>query len=121
VDALGNPIHIHLTPGNVHDVVEAPKLVAVAPSNCNFIADKGYDADYVVAAAEAKGMRVVIPTRANRRVQRQIDLNLYRERHLVECFFNKLKQYRRLATRYEKTALNFLGFLLAVSAKIWLA
>lgn len=120
MDALGNPTHIHLTAGNVHDVVEAPTLIEAAKGE-NFIADKGYDADHVVKAAETKGMNVVIPPRSNRKTPRATDFHLYKERHLVECFFGKLKQYRRAATRYEKTAINFLGFLLLASVRIWLA
>ena len=66
-------------------------------------------------------MNVVIPSKSNRKNPRKTDFHLYKERHLVECFFNKLKQYRRAATRYEKTALNFLGFVLVASIRIWLA
>ena len=120
VDGLGNPTHVHLTPGNVHDVVEAPRLIEAAHGQ-NFIGDKGYDADHVIQAAEAKGMNVVIPSKSNRKHPRKTDFLLYRERHLVECFFNRLKQFRRVATRYEKTARNFLGFVLIASIKIWLA
>ena len=120
MDALGNPTHVHLTPGNTHDVVEAPKLIELANGE-NFIGDKGYDADHVAEAAEAKGMTVVIPPRSNRKNPRPIDSHLYKERHLVENFFQKLKQYRRVATRYEKTAVNFLGFVLLASVRIWLA
>ena len=120
MDGLGNPTHLHLTPGNVHDVVEAPALIAAA-RGANFICDKGYDSNAVVAAARAKGMNVVIPSRECRKVRRPMDTHLYRERHLVENFFAKLKQWRRVATRYEKTACNFLGFALLASAMVWLA
>lgn len=121
MDGLGNPTHLHVSPGNVHDVVEAPRLVAAAPDGCNLIADKGYDANHVVEAAEARGMTVVIPPRSNRKIKRPVDLHIYKERHLVESFFCRLKQYRRIATRYEKTAVNFLGFLLVAASQIWLA
>ena len=120
MDGLGNPTHLHLTPGNVHDVVEAPALIEAACGD-NFIADKGYDSNTVVAAARAKGMKVVIPSRTNRKVRRPMEAHLYRERHLIENFFAKLKQYRRVATRYEKTASNFLGFVLLASSMVWLA
>jgi transposase len=120
VDGLGNPTHIHLTPGNIHDVVEAPQLVEAARGE-NFIGDKGYDADAVIAAAEAKGMKAVIPSKSNRKNPRKIDRHVYKERHLVENFFCRLKQFRRVATRYEKTARNFLGFILVASIKVWLA
>jgi len=120
VDGLGNPTHLHLTAGNVHDVVEAPVLIEAARGK-NFIADKAYDANNVIAAAEAKGMNAVIPPKSNRKNPRAIDFHIYKERHLIENFFCKLKQYRRVATRYEKTATNFLGFAVVASIRIWLA
>ena len=120
MDGLGNPTHLHLTPGNVHDVVEAPALIDAARGD-NFIADKGYDSNAVVAAIRAKGMKAVIPPREKRKVRRHFDTHLYKERHLVEFFFNRLKQFRRVATRYEKTAGNFLGFVLLSASLVWLA
>jgi len=120
VDGLGNPTHVHLTPGNVHHVVEAQKLVDAARGK-HFLADKAYDANAVIAAAEAKGMTVVIPPKSNRKQTRDVDFHIYKERHLIECFFSRMKQFRRVATRYEKTAANFLGFVLIASIKTWLA
>ena len=120
MDSLDNPTHLHLSSGNIHDVTEAPVLIEAAQGE-NFIGDKGYDADHVIEAIEAKGMNAVIPPRSNRKNPRKIDLHIYRERHLVECFFNRIKQFRRVATRYEKTARNFLGFVLVASIKVWLA
>jgi transposase len=120
VDGLGNPIHVHLTAGNVHDVGEAPKLIERAQGQ-NFIADKGYDANKVIEAVEARGMTAVIPAKSNRKTPRVIDDHIYKERHLVENFFCKLKRYRRVATRYEKTAANYLGFVLFASLRIWMA
>lgn len=120
VDALGNPLHVHLTEGSRHDVTQAPKLIEQAQGK-NFIADKGYDADSVIEAIEKKQMTPVIPSTANRKDQREIDRHIYKERHLVENFFCKIKRYRRVATRYEKTAANYLGFLLFASIRVWLA
>lgn len=120
MDGLGNPIHLHLTPGNVNDVTEAPQLIAAAKAR-NFIADRGYDSQAVAAAIEAKGMTVVIPSPADRTRRRKIDLHLYKERHLVENFFCRLKHFRRAATRFDKTAQNFLGFVLLAAIRIWLA
>ena len=120
VDGLGNPTHLHLTAGNIHDATEGEKLVAAARGQ-TFIADKAYDSNAIIAAAEAKGMTVVIPSKLNRKIQRNIDLSVYKERHLVENFFARLKQFSRVATRYEKTALNFFGFVLVASIRIWLA
>jgi transposase len=120
VDGLGNPIHVHITAGNVHDVVEAPRLIAAAQGQ-NFIADKAYDSDGVIEAIEAKAMTPIIPSRSNRKTPRKHDAHAYKERHLVEFFFNRLKQYRRIATRYEKTAINFLGLVCLASSLVWLA
>ena len=120
MDGLGNPLHVHLSAGNIHDVSEAATLIEQA-QGVNFIADKGYDANHVIAAIEKKHMTAVIPSKSNRKVRRQIDGHLYKERHLVENFFCKIKRYRRVATRYEKTAANFLGFVLFASPRLWLA
>ena len=120
VDGLGNPLHVHLTPGNVHDVCEAAKLIEQAHGK-NFIADKGYDANHVIEAVQKKNMTAVIPSTANRKTRREIDVHMYKERHLVENFFCKIKRYRRVATRYEKTATNYLGFVLFASLRMWLA
>lgn len=120
MDALGNPLHLRLTPGNVNDITEAPRLLEQARGT-NLIADKGYDSRALVVAARAKGMNPVIPTQSDRKVRRFFDRHLYKDRHLVEFFFCRLKQYRRVATRYEKTAANFLGFALLASSMLWLA
>lgn len=120
MDALGNPIHLHITGGNIHDVTEATKLIEKAKGR-NFIGDKAYDADYVIEAAEKKAMTPIIPSKSNRKVQRVIDRHLYKERHLVENFFCKIKRYRRVATRYEKLGVNFLAFVLFAAIRVWLA
>lgn len=117
---MGNPTHVHLTPGNCADVSQAPQLIEAATGR-NFIADKGYDSNAVVAAAEAKGMTAIIPSTSTRSIRRRIDRHLYKERHLVENFFCRLKHFRRASTRYDKTARNFLGFVLLASIRIWLA
>lgn len=99
-----------LTPGQVADVTQAEALIeGTAPEVV--IADKGYDSQAVVAAIEAAGAEAVIPSQKNRKEQREIDREKYKDRNLVERFWGKIKQYRRIATRYEKTARNFLGFL----------
>ena len=120
MDGLGNPLHVHLTPGNIHDVTEAPKLIEKARGG-TFIGDKGYDSKEVIAAVERKGMTAQIPQRSNALVRRNIDAHVYKERHLVENFFCKIKRYRRVATRYEKLPINFLGFVLFAAIRVWLA
>jgi transposase len=120
VDGLGNPLHVHLAAGNVNDVTQAHQLIGLAEGR-NFIADKGYDANHVLEAVAQKGMTAVIPSLSLRKTKRQIDGHVYKERHLVENFFCKIKRYRRVATRYEKTAMNYLGFVLFASLRVWLA
>lgn len=85
------------------------------------IADKGYDADArVILPLAAAGKTAVIPPKRNRRMQRDYDKDLYRLRHLIENFFAKLKQFRAIATRYDKTSRNFLAAIYLASATIWL-
>jgi transposase len=85
------------------------------------IADRGFDAEErVLLPLEQSGKTAVIPPRANRKVQRSYDKHLYQARHLIENFFAKLKQYRAIATRYDKTARNFLAAIHLAAAVIWL-
>ena len=116
----GFPLHVHLSPGNIHGITEAPQVIERAKGS-NFIADKGYDSNAVVAAVELKGMSAVIPSKSNRKEKRDIDGHTYKERHLVENFFCKLKRFRRVATRYEKNAANFLGFVLFAAIRVLMA
>lgn len=84
------------------------------------IADKGYDADHLVDRIAKSGTEVVIPPKRNRKVQRTYDVDLYKERNRIERFFNKLKQFRRVATRYDKLLANFMGFVKLAAIAIWL-
>lgn len=87
----------------------------------NVIADRGYDTNAIIEILEKNQAHAVIPSRKHRTVQRSTDWWLYKERHLVECLFNKLKHNRRLATRYDKLSSTFVAFLHLASAMIWLA
>lgn len=109
-----------LTGGQVPDVTQAPALLAHWPLE-QVIADKGYDSDPLVTHIENSGGGAVIPARAKRRQPREHDADLYKERNRIERLINKLKQCRRIATRYEKTARNFMAFLHLASLMIWLA
>jgi transposase len=110
VSGLGLPTQFVLSPGQEADITHAPALLeGVTPAVV--IADKGYDKQALVAAIEAKGGEAVIPTQKNRAVQREIDREKYKDRNLVERFWARAKQYRRVATRYEKKAQNFLAFV----------
>lgn len=84
------------------------------------IADKGYDADALIEKLGKQGCEAAIPPKRNRKIQRDYDKHLYKERNLIERFFNKLKQFRRVATRYDKLLANFMGFVKLAAIAIWL-
>jgi transposase len=84
------------------------------------IADRSYDADAFLETVAAMGAQAVIPARKNRTQSRDYDGHLYKERHLVECFFNKIKYYRRIFSRFDKLASRYLGFLSLAATLIWL-
>jgi transposase len=105
VDALGNPVRFILTAGQVHDIVQA---------------EKGYDANWLRARVTEAGAEAVIPSTRSRSQAIPYDKHIYQERNLVERFFNKIKHFRRIATRYEKTAISFAAMLFLVGAIIWL-
>ena len=119
MNGLGLPTQFLLTPGQAADVTQGEALVA-GTAAAVVIADRGYDSRAVVAAVERTGAEAVIPTQKNRAVQRDIDREKYKDRNLVERFWAKAKQYRRVATRYEKTARNFLGFIHLVAIMVLL-
>jgi transposase len=118
VDALGNPIRFKLSGGQEADCSWAIPTLTESEFG-TLLGDKGYDTDEVLDFLEQRGATACIPPKSNRKVQRAYDTTLYKERNLVERFFNKLKHYRRLATRYEKTARNFLAMLTLAAMVIW--
>jgi transposase len=120
VDALGNPVNFFLTGGEAHDLVGADHLLPSMQAD-TLIADKAFDADErVIAPLAAAGKTAVIPPKANRRLPRDYDQYIYQARHLIENFFAKLKQFRAIATRYDKTARNFLAAIHLTAGLIWL-
>jgi len=119
VDALGNPLRFLLTGGQRHDITQAEGLLADFDFE-RVIADRSYDAEEFLILIAEKEAEAVIPPRKNRKEQREYDLHLYKERHLIECFFNKIKHYRRLFSRFEKLDQRLLGFLSFAGALIWL-
>lgn len=119
VDGLGNPLRICLTAGQTNDITQAEALILGYTSEY-VIGDKGYDSDDFIKAIEANGAVAVVPPRQNRQQLRDYDTHLYKERHLVECFINKIKWYRRIFSRFEKLAVRYFGFLNLVSTLIWL-
>lgn len=84
------------------------------------IADKGYDADSLIEQIDQQGAEAVIPSRNNRKQPRDYDRHRYKERHLIECLFGKIKQYRRIFSRFDKLARNYWSFLCFACALIWL-
>jgi transposase len=114
VSGLGLPVTLVLTPGQEADVTQAGNLLSEVPAEV-VIADKGYDSQAVVALIEARGAEAVIPSRKNHKEPRAYDRERYKDRNLAERYWRQVKEYRRVATRYEKTAGNFLGFVLVAS------
>ena len=118
-DGLGKPVTVVLTPGQDHDVTQGPALIAASNAK-KIIADKAYDSDAFVADIKESGAKPVIPPRSNRKTARSYNKKDYKKRNAVERFINVIKQCRRVATRYEKTARNFLGFVLFASSFVLL-
>jgi transposase len=119
VDALGNPVAFSLTGGQVHDLGQAQPLLAKVKPKA-FLADKAYDANALIEVLEKRQITPVIPSKSNRIEPRDTDYALYRERNLVERFFNTIKHFRGIATRYDKLANTFLGAIHLIAAVIWL-
>ena len=112
VDAHGHPIDFEITGGEVHDSQAAPELIDLVGKAEYLIADKGYDSDSIRNKAREHGIKPVIPKRRNaKQPNPDFDCYLYKLRHLVENMFARLKQFRSIATRYEKLARNFESML----------
>ena len=120
VDALGQALRFSLTGGQRNDITQASGLLRHF-KGANTIADKGYDSEKLLSQIQEQGCRAVIPPRSNRKKNlRKYDKHLYKERHLVECFFNKVKHFRRVFSRFDKKASSFMGFLAYASIILWL-
>jgi transposase len=116
---LGNPVELMLTPGQAHDLTCAEQLIDSADPEA-LLGDKAYDADPLIDTLSQRGITPVIPPKANRKAPRACDFALYCERNLIERFFNKLKHFRAIATRYDKLATIFLAGVYLASAIILL-
>ena len=117
---MGNPLRVILSAGQITDIERAEALIKDQPAEF-IVADKGYDSDANRAAIRAAGAEPCIPPRRNRKEAIPYDRHLYRERNTVERYFAQIKQHRRVATRYDKKASNFLGFVWVASIAIMLA
>ena len=102
-----------------HDITQAPDLIDGLQFE-HVIADRSYGAQDFIALVVKSGAEVVIPPRQNAQQPRDYDQWLYRERHLIECFINKIKHFRRVFSRFDKLARRYLGFLQLTSTLIWL-
>lgn len=120
VDALGNPVRVIITAGQISDITQGPALIKNQAAEF-VVADKGYDSDAFVEIINSQGAQAVIPPRSNRLNPRTFDRHLYKDRNLVERFFNRIKQFRRIATRYDKLTHSFLSFVHLACAFVWLA
>jgi transposase len=114
-------VYRQLSGGNEHDSKVAVDVLSHVPiAGSMVLADRGYDADEILIYIEDQGAAHTIPAKKNRTYQRKCDWWLYKERHLVECFFNKLQHFRRVATRYDKLPESFFAFVLLASISILL-
>lgn len=118
-DVLGRPLKFILTPGQASDFTQALPLLEGHLTTA-LLADKGYDADYIINAVRAMNAAVVIPPKSNRKATRDYDREIYKERNLIERMFNKLKHFRRVSTRYDKLAHSFLSFVYIAAIALWL-
>lgn len=118
-DALGNPLKMIVTEGNAPDIACAPDLLE-GHSDTTVIADKAYDSNDFLIDGLINGCSMEIPPKKNRIYQRDYDKHVYKERHLIECFFNKIKHFRRVFSRFDKTIRNFRSFLCFAAAHVWL-
>ncbi|HXA37591.1 MAG TPA: IS5 family transposase [Phenylobacterium sp.] len=120
VDQDGLPIRIVLSAGQASDKAAVADLIEGLPPARALVADRGYDAQAIIDLVRIRGGCAHIPTQRDRKVQRSIDPEIYRQRNLVERYFCKLKHFRRVATRFDKLARNFLAAVLLASTRLWL-
>jgi transposase len=119
VDGLGNPLRLHLTAGQLHDIIKASDMIVDLEFE-HVLADRSYTAQHFREAIIASGAQPVIPPKQNAKQPHDYDAWRYRERHLIECFIGKIKHFRRVFSRFDKLARRYLGFVQLASALIWL-
>ncbi len=119
VRGLGQPVRFILTAGHRGDAPQAAALIEGLPAKI-VMADTAYDADHLRQAIADKGAIAVIPNNPSRASKHGLDKHLYAQRHLVECCFSRLKQFRRVATRFEKTARNYPAILNLAATVMWM-
>ena len=119
-DQQGKPLALTLTGGQEADITQAPTLIARAEQAAAVVADKGYDADALIELLHNQGTEAVIPPRANRIAPRRYSKRLYKTRNLIERLFRRLKEFRRIATRYEKLDRHFAAMIMLACVCVWL-
>ena len=120
-DAVGRPLRFIITGGQVNDGTQANHLLKDIEIKTKYvIADRGYDSDRVLEKIEEFGASAVVPSKSNRKVQREYDREIYKKRNLIERAFNKLKRFRRIATRYDRKAIYFKSFLYLAASLMWI-
>ena len=106
VDVLGNLVRFLLLPGQAHDMKGVAPLIKGVSFDA-LLADKAFDADWLLQDLDERGATAVIPPKTNRKIQRNYDAEVYKWRHLVENYFAKIKEFRGIATRYDKTDCSY--------------
>jgi transposase len=120
VNAFGLPLQIELSAGNMHDAPMAERLLDDLPRGADVIADRGYDADWIRELILQQGCTPVIPPKSNRVLELPFSKRKYRKRNLVERCINKLKQFRHIATRYDRYSSAFLAMAKLAAVRLWL-
>ena len=115
----GRPLVLLLTPGNVHDCKVAQRCIEAMPPAAELVADKGYDSKALRDWLAERGTTAVIPPRKNRKVQYHYDKTVYRQRNIIERMFCRLKDWRRIATRFDRNIKNFIAAIALAAAVIW--
>jgi transposase len=120
VNENGLPLRFLLTPGEAHDTPPARILLDAVQPTQHVLADKAYDADWIRAMIWERGAEAVIPSKSNRKMPKEFDKEIYKQRNQIERFFGRIKRsYRRIATRYEKTSRNFLVMIKLAATCLW--
>jgi transposase len=112
-------VRLLLSPGQAPDTGAVPQLLEGLPTPITVVGDRGYDSNAVLDLIAGSGAQPNIPSCRREVIKRSVDLAVYRQRNLIERFFCKLKQFRRIATRFDKLARNFLAAVLLASTRLW--
>jgi transposase len=118
-DEKGRPCVLLLTPGNVHDCRAAQQCIEAVPPSAHLVADKGYDSKALREWLLARGTQAVIPPRRNRKIQYDYDKAIYKQRNIIERMFCRIKDWRRVATRYDRNLKTFISTIAIAATVIW--